>query len=239
MFFKKEKIVFHCELPEIKEKYPIIAAKEYKFNWFKKSAQAFKSTVEQRAAYEQITGVVKCPGIHPVMKKGYIVQSWFDITVKPLINGFEFFIPQGLHSYLKERKYDKHLVSCFSGEHPAHAIPLPETYVQALIKINLPWSVSIPAGWNLLIMPIPYSDNTDFTAVHGMLEPGDFYNLNAIIKCNSNNKQFTIPAGTPLMQIIPIKDNSPIVEFADYDERTQQKEINNKYISNHQFVIKK
>jgi hypothetical protein len=108
-----------------------------------------------------------------------------------------------------------------------------------LIKINLPWSVSIPAGWNLLIMPIPYSDNTDFTAVHGMLEPGDFYNLNAIIKCNSNNKQFTIPAGTPLMQIIPIKDNSPIVEFADYDERTQQKEINNKYISNHQFVIKK
>jgi hypothetical protein len=239
MLFKKDKIVFHCELPEIKEKYPIVAAGEYKFNWFKKSALAFKSMVEQRAAYEQITGIVKCPGIHPVMKKGYIVQSWFDITVKPITNGFDFFIPQGLQSYLKERNYDKQLVSCFGSEQPAHAIPLPETQLQSLIKINLPWSVSIPAGWNLLFMPIPYPDNTDFTAVHGILEPGDLYNVNAIIKCNSNNKEFTIPAGTPLFQLVPIKDNNIIVELADYDKSTQQKEINNRYLSNHQFVVKK
>lgn len=239
MLFRKEKIVFHCELPEIKEKYPIIPAKEYNFNWFKTSALAFKSMAEQRSAYEQITGIVKCPGIHPVMKKGYIVQSWFDITVKPITNGFEFFIPQGLHSYLKERKYDKQLVSCFSGGQPAHTIPLPNTQSQSLIKINLPWSVSIPAGWNLLFMPIPYPDNTDFTAVHGILEPGDFYNVNAIIKCNSNNKEFTIPAGTPLLQLVPIKDNNITIELADYDKSTQQKEINNKYLSNHQFIIKK
>ena len=239
MFFKKDKIVFHCELPEIKEKYPIVDAKAFNFDWFKHSAHAFKNVANEKSAYEQVTGVVKCPGIRPVMQKGYIVQSWFDLTIKTYDDGFEFFIPQGIFSYLKERNYDKKLITYFSKDQPAHTIPLPNTQLQSLIKINLPWSVSVPKGWNLLFMPIPYPDVPDFTSVHGILEPGDFYNINAIIKCNLHNAEFKIPAGTPLFQIIPIKDNSITMELADYNEETRQRELNDKYLSNHQFVVKK
>ena len=38
MFFKKNKIKFYCELPEVKEKYHIITAGEYKFKCIRESA---------------------------------------------------------------------------------------------------------------------------------------------------------------------------------------------------------
>lgn len=239
MFFKKDKLKFYCELPEIKQRYPIIQARQYKFNWFKKSSQAFKEVAKERSSYEQISGVVKCPGISPVMQQGYIVQSWFDLTIKVHENGFEFFIPQGLFSYLKERNFNKTLISGFSSEDPAHAIPMPEIYSNSLVKITLPWSVSIPKGWKLMFMPIPYPDSVDFMSVHGILESGDLYNINAIIKCNTNyNREFTIPAGTPLLQLIPIKTVNAEIEILDYNADIQQKEISNKYLANHQFIVK-
>jgi hypothetical protein len=240
MFFKKNKIKFYCELPEVKEQYPIIPASEYKFNWVKQSAKAFKDIVFQKSAYEQVTGVVKCPGVIPIMKKGFIVRAWFDLTVRPLgANQFECHMPQGIFSYLKERNFNKQLISWFSSDEPAHSIPLSANQAQVLLKITLPWSVSVPKGWELMAVPIPYPDITDFTAVHGVLEEGEFYNINAIIKINQTNREFTIFAGTPLFQFIPIKSCSPKIEINDYTDRIKQTELKHKFISNNTFVIKK
>ena len=240
MIFKKDKIKFYCELPEIKETYPIIPASSYKFNWVRESAIAFKEMASKKGAYEQITGIVKCPGVFPIMKHGYIVQSWFDLTIRPLGDGrFECHIPQGIFSYLKDRNFDKRLISWFSGDEPAHAVPLSSEQVQSLIKITLPWSVSIPKGWQLMFIPIPYPDITEFTAVHGLLESGEFYNINAIIKINQCNKEFTIPAGTPLFQIIPTKLNLKEIEILDYDASIKELEIKNKFLSNNTFLVKK
>lgn len=240
MFFKKNKIEFYCELPEILEQYPIIESKKYNFDWLKKSSQHFKNISKDRSNYEQITGIIRCPGVLPAVKEGYIVQSWFDITIRPLEdkNRFEFFIPKGLFSYLKERNYDKNLVSWFSGEEAAHAIPLPDESLQSLIKITLPWSVSIPKGYKLIFMPIPYPDLCNFTAVHGILEEGEFYEINAILKINSRSTEFKIPAGTPLFQLIPVKDEKIDVEIKHIDKEMKEKSIKRKYCSNHQFVIK-
>lgn len=240
LFFKNNKIKFYCELPEVKEKYPIISSSSYKFNWVKESARAFKDIVTKKSAYEQITGVVKCPGVIPIMKQGYIVRSWFDLTIRPVAeNSFECHIPQGIFSYLKERNFNKQLISWFSSDEPAHSIPLAANQAPALIKITLPWSVSIPKGWKLMAIPIPYPDMTEFTAVHGILEEGEFYNINAIIKVNQIAQEFTIHAGTPLFQFIPIKDSSPQIEILDYNETIKQTELKHKFASNNTFVINK
>ena len=241
MFFKNHnKIKFYCELSEVKERYPIVSAKSQQFDWFRKSAQCFKTIKKEKAAYEQITGIIKCPGVQPIMKKGYVMQSWFDLTIKPLEdNRFEFFIPQGLYSYLKEKNYDKRLISWFSGDDSAHAIPLQDEQLSSLIKITLPWAVTIPKGWSLMLMPIPYPDMVEFTAVHGILEAGEYYQINAIIKINQIKKEFTIPAGTPLFQLIPIKDVSDDVEILDYSDSIKQLETKNKFTANNTFVVNK
>lgn len=239
MFFKKEKIRFFCELDEVKERYPIVPAQKVKFNWFKQSSKNFKQIADERGSYEQISGVVKCPGIRPVMQKGFIVQSWFDLTIKFHEDGFEYFVPQGIMSYLEEQKFTKSLVNGFNNAEPAHSTPIHQSQFQGLLKITTPWSVSIPKGWELLIQPIPYPDDVNFSAVHGILESGDFYHLNAIIRCNQFNKEFTIPAGTPLFQVIPIKTCSVDVTFENYTRETRQKENLQKFDAHHQFIIKK
>lgn len=240
MFFKKNKIKFYCELPEVKEKYPIIPSGEYRFKWIRESAKAFKDIVAKKSAYEQITGVVKCPGVIPIMKQGYIVRSWFDLTITPLQDGrFECHIPQGIFSYLKERNFNKKLISWFSADEPAHSIPMSANQVQSLIKISLPWSVSIPQGWKLMAIPVPYPDMTEFTAVHGILEAGELYDINAIIKVNQLDKEFTIFAGTPLFQFIPIKTDLPQIEILDYTETIKQVALKHKFESNNTFIIHK
>lgn len=240
MFFKKS-VKFYCELLEVKEKYPIIPASSYKFDWFKQSSLEFKKTAAEKGSYEQVTGVVRCPGIRPILKKGYIVRSWFDLTIKPLENGngFEYYIPEGIYSYLKDKNYTKKLISWFSPDNAAHTIPLTDDQLPALIKITLPWSVSIPKNKELLTIPIPYPDRTEFTAVHGILEEGEFFQLNAIIKINQINKEFTIPAGTPLLQLIPIDVKEQTVEFLNYDNKIKSLETKDKFLSNNTFIVKK
>jgi len=174
------------------------------------------------------------------MKQGYIVRSWFDLTIRPLGDGrFECHIPQGIFSYLKERNFNKQLISWFSADEPAHSIPLAANQAQSLIKITLPWSVSIPKGWKLMAIPIPYPDITEFTAVHGTLEEGELYDINAIIKVNQVDKEFTIFAGTPLFQFIPINTSVPQVEILDYTETIKQTALKHKFASNNTFIIHK
>ena len=111
--------------------------------------------------------------------------------------------------------------------------------VQSLIKISLPWSVSIPQGWKLMAIPVPYPDMTEFTAVHGILEAGELYDINAIIKVNQLDKEFTIFAGTPLFQFIPIKTDLPQIEILDYTETIKQVALKHKFESNNTFIIHK
>jgi hypothetical protein len=90
-----------------------------------------------------------------------------------------------------------------------------------------------------MFMPIPYPDMVEFTAVHGILEAGEYYQINAIIKINQTKKEFTIPAGTPLFQLIPIKDAEDDIEILDYTDSIKQLETKNKFTANNTFIVNK
>jgi hypothetical protein len=53
-------------------------------------------------------------------------------------------------------------------------------------------------------MPIPYSDNVDFTSAVGILRGNSFLNIQLFWHCLKGVR--TIKAGTPLHQMILIKD---------------------------------
>lgn len=238
-FFKKN-IKFYCSLPEVKEKFPILPTKVQKFNWLKQSALAFKHSVDTMSHYQQISGTVKCGGISSIMQKGFIIRSWFDLTIKTGEDPseFEYFIPAGIHSYLKEKNYDKKIVSWFSADNSAHAVPLAEGDLKSLIKINTPWTVTIPKPWNLCFLPIPYPDNPNFSATSGILESGDKYDISVIIKIHTHPSEIFIPAGTPLCQFIPFRDESICIEFLDLDPRMEKINLQHQYNRNYSFVTK-
>jgi hypothetical protein len=228
MFNKSPKIKFYCSLPEVKDKYPIIPAREFHPQWAKNSAIAYKEFVKNNAKYIRTTGIVKCPGIRDITSKGFILQSWFDFSILTTDNPIEFqyCIPQGLAEHLKAQGFKKDLIEWFSGDVPQVAIPLAKNDLQTVLKIITPWAVSIPKGWSLLIMPIPYSDEPEFTATHGLLEHGNFYEINPILKWHKRPGELLVKAGTPLCQLIPVKDELIDCEILEYNAEIKQKEQN-------------
>lgn len=236
----RKKIKFYCSLSEVKERYPIIPAREYKYHWLRESALAFKQIVSEQSKYHQVSGTAKCGGISSIMQEGFIIKSWFDLTIKPLSqsNQFEYYIPEGIHSYLDEKKFNKKLITWFSNENPAHAIPALSGDLSTLIKINTPWVVSIPKGWKLLFMPIPYSDTPMFSATSGILEAGEKHDISIIIKLHTSTDEVFIPAGTPLCQFVPVCEKSAPVEFLDFTEHMKKLSSQSLYDRNHSFIIK-
>ena len=228
MFSNSPKIKFYCSLPEVKDKYPIISAKDFRPHWAKASALAYKEFVKNTPAHVRTTGTVKCPGIRDISSRGFILQSWFDFSILTTSNSIEFqyAVPQGLVEHLKESGFKKDLIEWFSGDVPQVAIPLAKNDLQTLLKIATPWVVSIPKGWSLLIMPIPYSDEPEFTATHGLLERGDFYEINPILKWHKRPGELLVKAGTPLCQLIPVKDEFIECEILGYNAEIKQKERN-------------
>lgn len=233
-----KKIKFYCSLPEVLENYPIVKAKEFKFEWLKQSGQQFKKNVDNRNVGESISSTAKCPGIHSIIKTGYILPSWFDFSIKTYAdpNRFEYFIPQNIQNYLDERNYKKQLISWFDSSNPAIAIPSHENYLQTLIKIIMPWAVSIPKGYKLLIQPIPYPDTTDFSSTIGVLTSGEFYEIHPILRWHSLNKEVFVKAGTPLCQLIPMQDKEIEVEILHYDNNIKKKEIEWNFMTSHKFI---
>jgi hypothetical protein len=241
MFFKKSKITFHCKLPEVLEQYPILSANSVNFNWCRQSSISYKKILEERGKCEHIAGTIKCPGIQNIMQKGWILTSWFDLTIRTYENEedrFEYVIPSSIDSYLREHNYNQKLVNWFSSSEPALRIPVAENSLQTLIKISTPWTVEIPKGLSLLMMPIPYPDNANFSAVHGILESGDFYDINAIIQIHKRPGELFIPAGTPLCQLMILTDQSVNIVQKKQDNKNWKEELKNKFKNSHRFTTK-
>jgi hypothetical protein len=240
MFFKKDKIKFYCNLPEVLEQYPIAKAKSHRFEWFKNSAAAYKKIAAERGTFQKISGTVKCFGLQNIMQSGYILRSWFDLTINTGTDPsqFEFSIPEGIDFYLKARGFDRKLVAWFSGNESALTVPTPANSLKTLIKIATPWTVSIPKGYRLLMMPIPYPDEPEFSATHGIMEPGEFYDINAIIQVHKRPGQLFIPAGTPLCQMIVLRDEELEVELLAQDHANTEADIANRFKNGHSFITK-
>ncbi len=236
MFNKK--IKFHCSLPEVLEKYPIIKAKEHRPQWIKESAAVYKNDLKNISKTSHVHGTVKCVGIHGLLNQGYVLRSWYDLTIRTGSDPyqFEYFIPEAISNYLQERNYKNNLISWFSGDDSRLKVPVPEGSLKTVIKLVMPWSVSIPKGWSLMIQPVPYADETAFSSTPGILPSGDFFEINPIIVWHKMNSETLIKAGTPICQLIPIKDQEVDFENLPYDEEIKKHEMMWKFNISHKFV---
>jgi hypothetical protein len=239
-WFKKKQPIFYCSLPEILENYPLEPAKSVRPKWVADSARAYKQEVEELGTQTTVKGTARCPGIFKLMHRGWILKSWFDITITPEHNTgrFRLHVPEGFEPYLKQRGYTKKLISWFSGDLVSRAIPLKVGSLDTTIKISTPWTVSVPKGQTLLMLPIPYGDRQDFSCAPGVLEAGEFYDINPII-CIHTDQEVFIPAGTPLMQLMSIPEED--IKIAQMLETPEQRARDQAqmYRHSHTFVTKK
>lgn len=210
---KKPKIEFLCEeyeLGNIPEPFP---ARHLIPSWYKSLPMKLGSGFESST-------LKRCPPFLDAMVTGWIIPLVADVYIES-------------NSDCSHVKYDtqyskpmieNHLESQVTTDKcPAPHLPKPP------IKWLNYWAIKCPEGYSLMFVPPLNRADPRFTCFSGIVECDKYFEyINFPFVWNEPNFSGIVPAGTPLMQVIPIKRDtifkeSIIRSFKDSD----YKDLNN------------
>ncbi len=220
--FKKPKLKFECLLPEVAEQMPIVPAGKIQYQWAKKMIKNMREESIKCPMNAQHTHIAKCPGIALVARQGWVQKSYQDIYIKTDANGgFEWNTPLDQTQLTVDHEWNFPYITYHpSTDTEPYGILKPNT-MSTVIKINSPWVVTVPKGYYLLCMPIPYHDDNRFTASIGLIDGDAGINfLNVQLFWHVSNSEEVIPAGTPLAQYYLIKKENIDTEIGPYTSST-------------------
>ena len=212
--FKKPKVEFLCTHPGALETYPIIPMKKARPKWLDLSLREY--IADRANGYPEKT-IARCPGITKLYKTGWMVYAWQDIKVKVGPHG----------EYDWQAKIDESRIrpgsAVVMGNHLGDTFKHSEFLSKKIpiLKLQLPWSIKIPKGYNMMQLPVPYQEHDKFTTATGVYEREfGYFELNLQLFCKGVEDEFTIEAGTPLAHLILIKDEvvPGVVRYATKDE---------------------
>jgi len=198
--FKKPKVEFLCLHPGALETYPIVPIHKARPQWLNDSLVEFINLKNQGNADKS---VARCPGITKLYKTGWVVQSWQDIKISVDKDGaYEWACSIDESKLVPEKPnmISNHMSDSFKhSEYLKNKVPI--------LKLQLPWAVKIPKGYNMMLLPLPYQEHDYFTVARGIYERDyGYFLLNLPLLCKGEKYEFTIEAGMPLAHLVLIKD---------------------------------
>lgn len=208
---------FYSEYPVLTDEFPIYPAKEYKRKWVKNCAKSFAKYRDITDGRASTITAAKCPGIRNLMEAGYIMTTWTDFTIETRDNKeFEVFYPTGLDTFLDSIDFNQRVVTSFDTTKAPMKTPTGDHFSH-IIKVFVPYSFHIPQGYELEIAPVYYDDKPLFTACPGVTE-GFQVDFNVHLFWHERNGRVTIPAGTPLCQLILRRKHNMRIEKAEMND---------------------
>jgi hypothetical protein len=161
--------------------------------WYRKSETSF---VDKRTGKTQ-HGLKTCVPFLDAMLSGYTLLTPVDIHVSRNEDGtlkLGWNSPGELSSFIGERSRE-------SGK----MIPVPAGHLNNHLIWSNEWGIKLPRGWSMLICHPLNRFDLPFTTTAGIIDSDKFWangNLPFYLKADFIG---TIPAGTPIAQLIPIK----------------------------------
>ena len=143
-----------------------------------------------------------CPGTMDLKNYGYIIPAWDQIEILANKSGTICYLGSmggnRTSNFHPPRKMDETLME---GVFEPSGVPL------EIFHIGSPWSVEIAnKDVSALVLPAPFHSPflDDIYVYPGIVDYGNFTSLNFIFSVKRPGK-LSIPAGTPLLQIIPFE----------------------------------
>jgi len=155
----------------------------------------------------------RCPPFLDAMVTGWIIPLAADIWIRS---------NEDCSHIQYDTKYPRPMIEnhsdwqVTSDKCPAPHLPKPP------MKFMNYWAINCPKGYSLLFVPPLNRPDTRFTCFSGMVDcDGYFEFVNFPFVWNEPNFDGILPAGTPLVQVIPIKRDTL---FKDFDIKTFNEE---------------
>ena len=187
----------------VKELMPIIPASQYKHPWVERVLEDFR---KQRArpdyGMQKEVHTTKCPGIFGMMRNGWILRTWQDITIETTGDGVTCNWTSAMN------QHGMCGVDAIGFHPPVQLTDFLENWdgaIRQALKFQTGWSCKVPKGYYLLEMPVAYSDDDRFEVLPGMHHVGGYTELNPQTKWKAPPGKVLIKAGTPIAQYMLVK----------------------------------
>jgi hypothetical protein len=188
----------------VQEEYRPKPASMYVPEWYKKmeSYVTGKKEILPNASAPQT--IKKCMPVFDAMTAGYIIPTFTDIYVR-IENDAPYF------SWSSGNAIEFHPVAQIK-EHPAqNGFDAP--------KWRNPWAIKLPKGYSASFVPPMHNPNGIFEVLPGVVDC-DKYNAPVNFPFIMKDTKFEglIPAGTPMVQVIPFKRESWNMEIGSQQD---------------------
>jgi hypothetical protein len=185
-------------------------ALDYIPEWYKK-AKPYLSPDGKKAPTLDGTPaatIKRCMPIFDMMTAGYIIETPYDIYIRQT--------PEG--PYFQWSKQDA-IIFQVMDQFQNHPYSRDINYA---VRINIPWSIKTPKGWSIMVLEPQHQEIGPIECVSGIVDT-DNYSIpfNMFLKLRDAKFEGMIPAGTPLVQVIPFKRDAWNSKLGGQNERTK------------------
>ena len=150
-----------------------------------------------------------CQGTYDFISSGIIMPLWTDVTVRPDSRGKQ--LEFRCHSLYDSQEY---LIQSFSAE-STRGCPMEDARIMKdaqYPKIVSPWRFRTAKGVSLMVLPVPYESNPNYSVVPGIVHTDSYSQVHIVINVLTD-KEFVIPAGTLMQHMIPFKRTDDVSQI--------------------------
>ena len=213
-----KKIIFTKFEDKVSDKYFPKSAHQMLPDWYKKTNTYISGKKDIDYNLGINSTIKKCIPVFDALTSGYIIETYCDLWVK--------------------KSEDDNIMYITSSDidiefHPVIQAPYhPKMNQTPYPKWINPWGINTPKGYSCLFMPPVHGGNKYFTIIEGVVDTDKFSSpVNFPFVLNDPNFEGLIPAGTPMVQIIPIKREKWTKEIGKEKDKGFILENRNKLVS--------
>ena len=184
---QQTKVITFTDIIGVSSEYAPKPAIHFIPDWYKKMEARFP---KEQTPDSQPT-IKKCIPVLDAMTAGYIIVSPCDVyvSIKEDEPNYRSAIPNLISFHPRKQGY----------KHPnANDFQFP--------KWLNPWAIKTPKGYSCLFVPPMHNPDERFVVLEGLVDTDTYtapVNFPFVLKTPKN--EFMIPAGTPIVQVIPFK----------------------------------
>ena len=170
--------------------------------------------------------IKRCMPVLDAVSQGYIIPAWCDIAIKIYKEVDE-------ETKIKSTKIAVHMSSHFKNGEPVSGHTWEQVgdlcdlkkfrFGKMLLKFTNPWIIETSPGWSVQFKNPSNNFSNNIELLEGVVDTDEYYSaVNfPFVWTGSDEGEWVIPAGTPLVQVIPFERTNIEMEVSEIDKKKQ------------------